>query len=48
MGKRENDEEAENTEIKKIALTFDDGPHPVYTPKLLDGLQKRGVKATFL
>lgn len=25
----------------------DDGPHPVYTPKLLDGLQKRGVKATF-
>ena len=35
------------TEIKKIALTFDDGPHPVYTPKLLDGLQKRGVKATF-
>ncbi len=47
MGKRENDEEAETTEIKKIALTFDDGPHPVYTPKLLDGLQKRGVKATF-
>lgn len=24
MGKRENDEEAETTEIKKIALTFDD------------------------
>ena len=31
----------------KIALTFDDGPHPVYTKKLLDGLWKRGVKATF-
>lgn len=31
----------------KIALTFDDGPHPVYTPMLLEGLQKRGVKATF-
>ncbi len=32
---------------KKIALTFDDGPHPRYTEQLLDGLKKRGVKATF-
>lgn len=32
---------------KKIALTFDDGPHPVYTEKLLDGLKERGVHATF-
>ncbi len=32
---------------KKIALTFDDGPHPYYTEQLLDGLKKRGVKATF-
>ena len=31
----------------EIALTFDDGPHPVYTRKLLDGLRERGVKATF-
>lgn len=31
----------------KIALTFDDGPHPVYTPKLLDGLRERDVKASF-
>ena len=31
----------------KIALTFDDGPHPVYTPRLLDGLKERGVKASF-
>lgn len=30
-----------------IALTFDDGPHPVYTPMLLDGLKERGVRATF-
>ncbi|MCB7320231.1 polysaccharide deacetylase family protein [Lacrimispora sp. 210928-DFI.3.58] len=30
-----------------IALTFDDGPHPVCTPKLLDGLKERGVHATF-
>lgn len=32
---------------KIIALTFDDGPHPIYTPKLLDGLKERGVTATF-
>lgn len=32
---------------KKIALTFDDGPHAMYTPVLLDGLKKRNVKATF-
>ncbi len=34
-------------EIKKIALTFDDGPHPIYTEQILDGLKERGVKATF-
>ena len=31
----------------RVALTFDDGPHPVYTKSLLDGLRERGVKATF-
>lgn len=34
-------------EKKQIALTFDDGPHPVYTAQLLDGLAERGVKASF-
>lgn len=34
-------------ENKKIALTFDDGPHPYYTEQLLDGLKERDVKATF-
>ncbi|PWJ50916.1 Peptidoglycan/xylan/chitin deacetylase, PgdA/CDA1 family [Faecalicatena contorta] len=34
-------------EKPKIAITFDDGPNAECTPKLLDGLQKRGVKATF-
>jgi peptidoglycan/xylan/chitin deacetylase (PgdA/CDA1 family) len=34
-------------ETKKIALTFDDGPHPRYTEELLDGLAEREVKATF-
>lgn len=31
----------------KIALTFDDGPHPYYTEQLLDGLKERGAKASF-
>lgn len=30
-----------------ILLTFDDGPHPDYTPQLLDLLKKNQVKATF-
>ena len=32
---------------KMIALTFDDGPHPSYTPKLLKILKDNDVKATF-
>ena len=38
---------SENAEQKKIAITFDDGPHPYYTEQLLDGLKERGVTATF-
>ena len=34
-------------EAKKVALTFDDGPHQKYTKILLDGLKERGVIATF-
>jgi peptidoglycan/xylan/chitin deacetylase (PgdA/CDA1 family) len=30
-----------------VALTFDDGPDPVQTPRLLDLLKRRHVKATF-
>ena len=32
---------------KRVALTFDDGPHPKYTPKLLSILAQEKVKATF-
>ncbi|WP_245954461.1 polysaccharide deacetylase family protein [Paenibacillus flagellatus] len=31
----------------RIALTFDDGPDPAYTPMLLDLLKKHDAKATF-
>ena len=32
---------------KKIAITFDDGPHPKETDQVLDTLKKYNVKATF-
>lgn len=35
------------TDHPVVALTFDDGPHPEFTPKLLDILKKRNVRATF-
>ena len=35
-------------EEKYVALTFDDGPSGRHTKLLLDGLEQRGVKATFL
>ena len=34
-------------EYMKIALTFDDGPHPRYTEQILDILDEYGIKATF-
>ena len=40
IGGRANDD-------MKIALTFDDGPHPRNTPKILDILAEYGIKATF-
>lgn len=36
-----------NTHLPEIALTFDDGPNPFYTPQVLAILQRYGVKATF-
>ena len=35
------------TESMKIALTFDDGPHPHLTGQILDILEQYGVRATF-
>ena len=32
---------------KKLALTFDDGPDPNWTPKILDILKQKNVPATF-
>jgi peptidoglycan-N-acetylglucosamine deacetylase len=32
---------------RTVALTFDDGPDPAFTPRLLDTLEELDVKATF-
>ncbi len=32
---------------KRVALTFDDGPHPANTPSILDALDAAGARATF-
>ncbi len=36
-----------NPDANQVALTFDDGPNPVYTPKILSILREAGVTATF-
>jgi peptidoglycan-N-acetylglucosamine deacetylase len=36
-----------NTNEKVIALTFDDGPHQILTPRLLDILKEKNAYATF-
>lgn len=36
-----------STQEKVLAMTFDDGPHPTLTPKLLDICKARNVKCTF-
>jgi len=35
------------TDEKRVALTFDDGPHPRHTPELLDMLARKSIRATF-
>ncbi|MBX7196995.1 MAG: bifunctional polysaccharide deacetylase/glycosyltransferase family 2 protein, partial [Sandaracinaceae bacterium] len=32
---------------RTVVLSFDDGPHPAYTPGILDVLRDEGVRATF-
>jgi peptidoglycan/xylan/chitin deacetylase (PgdA/CDA1 family) len=34
-------------ELPLVALSFDDGPHPTFTPQVLDILQAHHAKATF-
>jgi peptidoglycan/xylan/chitin deacetylase (PgdA/CDA1 family) len=36
-----------DTQKLLVALTIDDGPDPIETPKILDSLKRHGAKATF-
>ncbi len=38
---------SKSNEDKKIALTFDDGPHPKKTKEIVEILEKYGITATF-
>ena len=38
---------ANDSAVKQVALTFDDGPDPIVTMQILDILQKYDAKATF-
>ncbi|WP_163527572.1 polysaccharide deacetylase family protein [Halobacillus ihumii] len=42
-----SDQSPERVEGKKVALTFDNGPHPKRTPLILDVLEKYDANATF-
>jgi len=33
--------------VKKVALTFDDGPNPLYTPNILNALKRYNAHSTF-
>lgn len=46
-GTDNSDGQKSGTGAPRLAITFDDGPSSEYTEKLLDGLKKRGVKASF-
>ena len=35
------------TDKNAVLLTFDDGPHPIFTPRLLELLRKNDIKAMF-
>lgn len=37
-----------DTDRRKVALTFDDGPDPEFTPRILDILDRHQVMATFM
>ena len=48
IGDVENFETSDETPLKKrVAITFDDGPHNVFTQAIVDELDKYGFHATF-
>ncbi|VTS12812.1 polysaccharide deacetylase family protein [Streptococcus pseudoporcinus] len=47
LKKKKEEAKAKASKEKMVALTFDDGPNPATTPKVLELLGKYGAKATF-
>ncbi|EGJ27144.1 polysaccharide deacetylase family protein [Streptococcus porcinus] len=47
LKKKKEEADAKASKEKMVALTFDDGPNPATTPKVLELLSKYGAKATF-
>lgn len=45
--KKEKNEQKLDSDGKYVALTFDDGPHPEVTPRILETLKKHNARATF-
>jgi len=46
-GARRSEEANETTTAGAVALTFDDGPDPEVTPRVLDLMDERGARASF-
>ena len=42
-----SNEGADRPSLCAVSLTFDDGPHPDFTPQLLDNLASSDIRATF-
>jgi peptidoglycan/xylan/chitin deacetylase (PgdA/CDA1 family) len=36
-----------DTKEKRVAITFDDGPHPAHTVEICEMLERKGIRATF-
>lgn len=47
VAKEEKEEKKLSRDMKKVALTFDDGPHPQNTPAILELLKQYDMKGTF-
>ncbi|UCH36456.1 MAG: polysaccharide deacetylase family protein, partial [Armatimonadota bacterium] len=48
LGLKGSTSEVSSVPDKRVCLTFDDGPHPIYTERILQALRDANVRATFV